>query len=102
MSDFASFKTITAAKPHQCENCQCEIAKGENHQKVSGVNDGDFYSYRTHMDCHHAVQELWSIQGLHDDEYLPWIWDLEPEDREWLAEKYPAIAARMAERRAAA
>lgn len=98
MSDFTSFKTITAAKPHQCEDCQREIAKGEKHHKVAGVVDGDFNSYRTHMDCQGAMNDLWNFHGFSYGDSIPWIWDWEPEDREWLAEKYPAIAARMTER----
>lgn len=96
MSDFGNWREPIARKAHKCEHCRSEIAKGEKHLSVSGRFAGDFYAYRIHFECQEASAAYDRLAGLSFEGERPWLHDLdEAEDRAWLAEKFPHIAARM-------
>lgn len=103
MSDFHSHTKLIGRKEHQCEGCGCAIHKGEKHLKVAQVFDGDFHAYRLHLDCQQAVDDYHTMAGLLWDEHAPWPREMGDEcddDWEWLKEKFPAVAQRIAARKA--
>jgi hypothetical protein len=51
MSDFSTYIEVVARKEHKCAYCSKPIAKGEAHDKWSGVYDGAFCSNRAHFAC---------------------------------------------------
>ena len=50
----APFYSVTkpkARKYYKCHLCNRDIIPGEQHEKVAGVTDGDFWSMRMHFGC---------------------------------------------------
>lgn len=98
MTDFHTHQIVTGRKPHICEHCRREIAIGEQHRKCAQVWEGDFHSYREHLDCHEAWNELnFDLRDIYPTEGAPFLSDdnHEEDDRAWMREKYPAVAERL-------
>jgi hypothetical protein len=96
MSDIIEDGFKVARKDHVCDECGHAIAKGERYHRWAGHNDGsEFMTWKSHADCHAAVQALNKQHevGFYDE----WMGlrDLECEDRDWLCEDFPAVAARL-------
>lgn len=84
-----------ARKVHACDECGHDIKAGERYHRWAGRVDNEFTTWRSHSDCHEAVTELNKLHGVgFGDEWMG-IRDLECEDREWLCEDFPAVAARV-------
>lgn len=47
-----------ARKKHRCEWCGEFILVGEEHYKWAGVFEGDFQSWRAHLECLHMMDYL--------------------------------------------
>lgn len=96
--DFFRTNTVTARKPHTCEQCGREIGGGEQHHYSAGKSEGSFMSYREHEDCRTAWHELnFDLRQLDMYEGATFLADdeIEPVERDWLRETHPAVAARM-------
>lgn len=63
MSDFSDFTYPVAKKVHRCIHCQEFIIIGEKHAKFSGVWQGDFQNWRTHLDCEWPLEECQDEDG---------------------------------------
>ena len=84
-----------ARKSHRCDECGHEITKGERYSYWTGKTDGSVSTWKSHADCREAVLKLNKLHGSRDgDEWLS-LSDLELDDREWLCEHFPAVAARV-------
>lgn len=42
---------VKGRKPHKCSECLCVIEKGEHHEYVRGLWEGDFDQFRTCSKC---------------------------------------------------
>ena len=99
--DFHTHRIVAARKQHRCEHCGKPIEVGEKHRRSAQVWDGDFSSYREHIECFAAWNELNFSRHLKDRdpcEGAPFLRDDDdfyPEDRQWMREVYPAVAARL-------
>jgi len=52
MSDgFASERTVTAKKEHQCGECWRTIGKGETYERLAGKWEGDFWDMKSCTHC---------------------------------------------------
>lgn len=84
-----------ARKPHVCDECSHAIHKGERYHRWAGRSDGEFTVWISHADCRDASIKLNDLHGTqHGDDWLG-LRDLEFDDREWLCEDFPAVAARV-------
>lgn len=96
-------KVKASRKEHRCEQCNGVIGIGEPCSYFSGVFEGEFTSYREHIDC----REAWNGHAEHvghedDGDGLPFFLDDESRDDAWLAEHWPDVAARLQAAMAAA
>lgn len=91
MTDFHNCKSVSAAKAHRCENCRQPIEKGEQHVYSIGRMDGDFYSYRTHEDCHAAIMD--AVEA-NNGEPVQFMCD-DAVDDAWLWADHPSVARRL-------
>lgn len=61
----------TAAKKHDCTECQRTIEKGEKYEVYNGVFDGDFFTSKTCPDCLSARNEFfcggYCLESIWDD-----------------------------------
>jgi hypothetical protein len=82
-------------KDHRCAQCYCTIQRGNSSLRVAGRSD-DFYSFRVHIECEAAAQAFWNEFRERGDDW-PWFrdGDFEHDDREWIREKFPVVAARL-------
>jgi hypothetical protein len=83
----------TCRKPRTCDQCGKRIQVGERYRKQVHTYDG-LVTYRAHEDCDKAAEELRKMADLNPDEaYI--LCEYGDEDKAFLKEKYPAVAARM-------
>ena len=61
----------TARKPHVCCECNSTIDKGDEYQKISGLWDGYFSTYKTCAFCADVRREALSTLDLNSDEGIP-------------------------------
>jgi hypothetical protein len=102
MNDFCSIRTVKSSrKPHYCEQCGKQIPVGSSYVYGAGVFDGDFGVVHEHSDCREAWVYLHSVL-LEANFYDRWDFLLEVESdsmneavRADIAEKFPAVAARL-------
>lgn len=98
MTDFHTFHIVTARKPHSCEHCRTPIAVGEKHRKCAQVWEGDFHTYREHIECHNAWVELnFDLRGIDHCEGAAFLRDddHETDDKAWMQEAHPIVAERL-------
>ena len=93
MTTILSDAIHTARTPHTCDQCLHLIRKGERYRRQVHTADG-FCVYQAHEDCDAAASELQSMADLNYDEYYK-IHECVDEDKPFLIEKYPSVAARM-------
>lgn len=93
-SDFYEDCEVFARKEHRCDECGGKINKGEKYGKQTGVSNGDFYTWKAHLDCKAVVIELHRIRQEASYEPLCHLYDFEEEDRGWVKEKHPAVYAK--------
>jgi len=55
--DILNDKIRKANKPHKCDWCGCEIAKGEEYRDTTLVNDG-IYQWKSHLKCDYIFNKL--------------------------------------------
>ena len=95
--EFWNERTVKAAKNHHCDACHTTICKGEKHVVMSGKDDGYFFSMRNHADCREVEIAMWKERGGHFDDDWVALCDIEePDEAAWVAEKFPAVFARVA------
>lgn len=95
--DFGSHRNLVGRKDYVCEQCRKTIAVGSRHSYWAGKHDGNFWAYREHMDCRDAWLGLIDFRKEDSYEGIPFLCDddVEPEDRAWVGEKWPAVADRL-------
>lgn len=92
---FACETEHTAAKRHQCDECPAPIEVGQRFIRWAGTTDGDFGTYRAHVECRAAAIALNNLNEIRDaDEWMN-LSDLESEDHDWLCEEHPIVAERL-------
>lgn len=92
MTDFYNETEQVARKPHWCDFCGAAIEKGERYSKATGVFEGDFFTWKEHLDCKAAGLERMKLTGEYIYESLA---NMEDEDRAWIKQEYPAIFERL-------
>ena len=58
MTTRLSETTPIARKRYRCEWCGEFILEGEKHKKLTQIFEGDFQSYRIHLECEHMMEYL--------------------------------------------
>ena len=90
MPEFFSDSRPVARKEHICCECGTAIEKGEKHYSCSGKWDGDFLSYRQHLDCLKACETF--RDKVNEGECIPfggfyeWMCETKYYHRNWPAE----------------
>lgn len=94
--DFFRVNDVRAAKPHHCQQCGKEIAKGELHHYAAGKFDSDFFAYREHVECRAAWAE-YSEDDLRWDNTAPFLHDADDliASKDWFKQNHPAVFARL-------
>ena len=87
--------TQTARKSFGCDHCRQPIRPGEQYERTRGIWEGTPGVFRSHLECRDCAHEIWKLLGCNWDEGVLLSADVEPEDHEWIAEKYPAVAERL-------
>jgi len=54
-ADFWAERTVTARKPHRCEECRETIHPGEKYARVAQMYEGDFSAYPLCVVCHACI-----------------------------------------------
>lgn len=97
----------TVAKPtkaHRCEHCGHMIPPGVSHLAKSGVWDGDFYTFRAHLDCNELWSEAFDTYGDYSDGMpLDLAEAIEPDERRSIVQeaydhyrgRYPHVICRL-------
>lgn len=93
---FVSERTVKAVrKRHRCDGCGRHIEAGQSATRWAGLTDGDFNTAIYHPDCREAELAMNALIGTqYGDEWWP-LSEIETDDRPWLIETFPAVAARM-------
>jgi len=92
--EFSGESFPVARKAHRCDECGHGIEKGERYSYWTGKTDGSVGTWKSHTDCREAVLKLNKLCETQHDEWMS-LSDIEVEDREWLCEDFPAVAARL-------
>lgn len=86
---------VKGRKIHRCDQCHRDIAAGEEH--ISGAHnlDGDFVSFREHIECRYAWLG-WRKYMRNDSFYetSPFLADDDLE-RDWFEKRHPLVARRL-------
>ena len=96
MHDFTKFRDIKSTRAsHKCSGCTRAIFPGSPAFYFAGLFDGYFgYGYY-HTDCRAAEVGLNDLKDYRNGDDWILLSDLDSEDREWLADEYPTVYARM-------
>lgn len=94
MSFVREYAVKAVRKPHRCDGCGRRIEPGGPAQRWVGMTDGEFGSAIYHPDCREAEVDLNQIKDCWGDDWFS-LREIDDEDRPWLLEEYPAVAARM-------
>lgn len=94
--DFFRVTRVHAAKQHRCEQCAKPIEQGELHCYAAGKFDGDFFSYREHVECRMAWKE-YSEDTLRWDDTAPFLHDADDlnASKDWFKQNHPVVFARL-------
>jgi hypothetical protein len=92
---FVSVTHVKAVRKRKaCDGCGQYIEVGSPATRWAGLTDGDFGTAIYHPDCRLAEVALNDKNECRADEWWP-LSELYEEDRPWLLEAFPAVAARM-------
>lgn len=98
-AQFSSTRLIKAQrKPHVCTHCRGIIPTGDPAEVTAFSCDEEFGTWRYHLDCKAAWNEIYRLTDTRWDEGLPPLWEIDGlrEDfMEYLKADYPAVAARL-------
>ena len=95
MSEFYREGSVNAIrKAHRCHGCCRLMEVGSPAYTFAMQQDGEFYAGHYHQDCRKAEVAL---NDLLQSSYGEWalLQEIDDEDRAWLREEYPDVAARM-------
>ena len=100
MHEFTRETTIKATrKPHACCCCHTLIEAGSPAKYFAQKYDGDFHSGHMHPDCCSAEVAWNDLMDTLGEDWNPLDTIKDSDDAEdncaWLAEKFPAVAARL-------
>jgi hypothetical protein len=98
MSDFNAVRTrVAKRKTHHCAQCGGTVEIGQKYLRTAQVHEGDFHAFKQHIDCSDAWHALYELRGLRWDDDQPFLQEEEIEDgeREWLRDRFPAVAERL-------
>lgn len=97
MTDFSVSKIIKATrKPHTCEQCGTEIEVASTCHYFTGSYFRDFYSHHVHLECEAAGIAYAKMSGCWGEDFMWFQHSLEEqEDKSWLLEHHPIVAARL-------
>lgn len=100
MVEFTRETTIKATrKDHRCHCCHTKIEAGSPASYFAQKHDGDFHSGHMHVDCRDAEVEWNKLGDTWGEDWNPLDTIKESDEAEvdcaWLAEKFPAVAARL-------
>lgn len=97
MNEFFRVKEVNGRKTHQCAQCRSQIDAGERHFYCAGKLDGDFTSYREHLECRKAWEDFRTNHSLGWDEPSEFLADeeLDSDDIAWLKAMHPIVSARI-------
>lgn len=100
MREFTRETTIKATrKPHACWCCHTLIEAGSPAKHFAQKYDGDFHSGHMHPDCRSAEVAWNDLMDTWGEDWNPLDTIKDSDDAEyncaWLAEKFPAVAARL-------
>ena len=98
MSVILSDETPRARKPHICDQCNCEIAVGQQYRRVRGIWEDTPSSYKAHLDCDQLATTLHNEYGLYPEEGV-WLRDEEWSELVLWRGDYPHVICRMELRR---
>lgn len=84
-------------KAHACYGCDRRIEAGEPALYIAATdeNNGGIWHGHYHHDCRAAEVALNDVMGFHPGDDWTLLLDVDPEDRPWLKDKFPAVAARL-------
>lgn len=96
--EFFNMRKVVGRKSHICEQCRKNIQIGVEHHYCAMKCDGDFTSYREHVECRKAWLALIDLTdgGFHEDTY-PFLCDegTDAVEPEWFLNEHPIVAARL-------
>lgn len=95
MSFIREYPIKAVRKAHRCEACRKPIEIGQPATRWSGMTDGEFNSVIYHPDCREAEVAFNATKDWrYGDEWYP-LYEIEPDDHDWLLTDFPTVAARM-------
>jgi hypothetical protein len=63
-----------ARKEHKCDLCNGQIEKGTKYSYAFIKDNGDHWSFKSHLECEFVANELWDFinpwDGMRDDDFL--------------------------------
>ena len=75
-----SRKVVKARKDYHCDFCGCKIPKGERHDCSINKQNGELYTWRTHLHCQTLCDKIWNYvdpdEGMTSDEFINAIREL--------------------------
>lgn len=95
MAFFSDREIKATRKRHRCGACDQPIEAGMSALYYAGMCDGEFSTAYFHVDCRAAEIAFNSKIGMFWDEWVRLADIDEDEDWNWLAEKHPAVFARI-------
>lgn len=60
----------TARKPHRCGECRRKIQRGERYERVSGVWEGGWSTFKTCLDCRSVRDELFDCGFVYEQLWI--------------------------------
>ena len=101
MSFFRETQIKATRKPHHCQCCQKQIEAGSPAIYMAGLTeDNDLWAGHAHVECREAECAWNSERGTYGDEW-DMLYMIREDDEaeswlEWLADKHPIAATRLA------
>lgn len=95
MSFFSETDIKAVRKRHRCAGCGKNIEIGEPAFRWTGTTDGEFDTATYHPECRKAEIALNELLLFQDGDDWGALIEIDDEDRPWLIETFPTVAARM-------
>jgi len=77
-----------------CDQCGRLIGVGETYRRRV-YKDGDICTYKAHVDCDDAAQEMFDRANLYSNEYMCLQNYIDVSDSGWLWSEFPDVAERL-------